>query len=197
MARPLPEPPGALDRENPARPVALVGGVAATPEVVQAPSSLTVTVGGVEISVGSMTSSDNNVALTPDGEVPVSSDNNVSLEINGFLPASTVDVWLYPTSGDEPRYLHSFTVSDAGAASVEIDIPGEFDSGTGDIVISGSNESGEKVTVGVPVLITVSTKSGGFTSSLLAGVLFAIGGFFIFMVLRRRDEVDALNKSNR
>jgi hypothetical protein len=51
------------------------------------------------------------------------------------------------------------------------------------------------VTVGVPVQITIAAKTGGFASSLLAGVLFAIGGFFIFMVLRRRDEKYALSQS--
>ena len=190
---PLPESPGALERENPTQPVALVGGVATTPAVVQSPSSLTVTVGGVEISVGAVTNSNNNVALTPAGEVPVSTDDNFSLEIDGLLPASTVDVWLYPHSGDDPRYLRSFTVSDVGAAAIEIDVPGDVASGAGDIVISGSNESGERVTVGVPVQITIAAKTGGFASSLLAGVLFAIGGFFIFMVLRRRDEKNALS----
>jgi hypothetical protein len=154
---------------------------------------LTVTVGGVEISVGAVTNSNNNVALTPSGEVPVSTDDNVSLQIDGLLPASTVDVWLYPKSGEAPRYLSSFTVSDVGVAAIEIDVPGDVATGAGDIVISGRNESGERVTVGVPVQITIATKTGGFTSSLLAGVLFAIGGFFIFMVLRRREETSALN----
>ena len=127
--------------------------------------------------------------------MPVSTDDNFSIEIDGLLPASTVDVWLYPKSGDDPRYLRSFTVSDLGAAAIEIDMPGDVASGAGDIVISASNESGERVTVGVPVQITVAAKMGGFTSSLLAGVLFAIGGFFIFMVLRRRDEKNALSQS--
>lgn len=194
---PLPAPAGALERENPTQPVALVGGVVATPEVVQSPSSLTMTVGGVEVSVGAVTNSRNKVALTPEGEVPVSSGDKFSLQIDGFVPASTVDVWLYPKSGDDPRHLRSFTASDKGAADIEIDVPGDVESGAGDIIISGSNESGERVTVGVPVRITIVTKSGGFIPSLLAGALFAVGGFFIFLVLRRREEVDALKQPNR
>jgi len=193
----LPESPNSFERESPTQPVALIGGVVATPEVVQSPSSLTMIVGGVEVSVGAVTDSKNRVALTPHGEVPVSSDDKISLEIDGFVPASTVDVWLYPKSGDDPRYLRSFKVSDVGAAAIEIDVPGDVESGAGDILISGSNESGERVTVGVPVRITIVKKSGGFIPSLFAGALFAVGGFFNFLVLRRREEVDALKRPIR
>ena len=194
---PLPAPAGALERENPTQPVALVGGVVATPEVVQSPSSLTMTVGGVEVSVGAVTNSRNKVALTPEGEVPLSSGDKFSLEIDGFVPASTVDVWLYPKSGDDPRHLRSFTASDKGAADIEIDVPGDIESGAGDIIISGNNEFGKRVTIGVPVRITIATKSGGFTSSLFAGFLFVVGGFFIFLVLRRREETNVLNQPNQ
>jgi ELWxxDGT repeat protein len=190
---PRPESPASLNRDTPSQPVVLVGGVATTPEVVQTPSSLTVTAGGVEISLGSVTNSNNKIALTVDGVVPVSSNDNLALEIDGFVPATKVDVWLYPKSGSDPRYLRSFTVSNLGTTSLKIDLPDDVESGAGDIVISGSNKFGKRVTVAVPVQITATAKSSGFTSSLLAGSLFAIGGFFIFLVLRRREEETALN----
>jgi hypothetical protein len=190
---PRPESPASLNRDTPSQPVVLVGGVATMPEVVQSPSSLTVTAGGVEISLGSVTNSNNKIALTVDGVVPVSSNDNLSLEIGGFVPATKVDVWLYPKSGSDPRYLRSFTVSNLGSTSLKIDLPDDVESGAGDIVISGSNKFGKRVTVAVPVQITATAKSSGFTSSLLAGSLFAIGGFFIFLVLRRREEETALN----
>jgi hypothetical protein len=190
---PLPEAPGSLNRETPSQPVVLVGGVATTPEVVQSPSSLTVSAGGVEVSLGSVTNSNNKIALTVDGVVPVSSNDNLSLEIGGFVPATKVDVWLYSKSGNDPRYLRSFTVSNLGTTSLKIDLPDDVESGAGDIVISGTNKSGKRVTVAVPVQITATTRSSGFTSSILGGSLFAIGGFFIFLVLRRRDEETALN----
>jgi hypothetical protein len=69
--------------------------VVATPEVLQSPSSLTVTAGGVEVSVGAVTDSNNKVALTPDGVVAVSSNDKFALELYGFVPATRVDVWLY------------------------------------------------------------------------------------------------------
>jgi hypothetical protein len=190
---PLPESPGSLNRETPSQPVVLVGGVATTPEVVQSPSSLTVSAGGVEVSLGSVTNSNNKIALTVDGVVPISSNDNLSLEIGGFVPATKVDVWLYSKSGNDPRYLRSFTVSNLGTTSLKIDLPDDVESGAGDVVISGTNKFGKRVTVAVPVQITAMTKSSGFTSSLLGGFLFAIGGFFIFLVLRRRDEETALN----
>jgi hypothetical protein len=190
---PLPESPGSLNRETPSQPVVLVGGVATTPEVVQSPSSLTVSAGGVEVSLGSVTNSNNKIALTVDGVVPISSNDNLSLEIGGFVPATKVDVWLYSKSGNDPRYLRSFTVSNLGTTSLKIDLPDDVESGAGDIVISGTNKSGKRVTVAVPVQITAMTKSSGFTSSVLGGSLFAIGGFFIFLVLRRRDKETALN----
>jgi hypothetical protein len=190
---PLPESPGSLNRDTPSQPVVLVGGVATTPEVVQSPSSLTVTAGGVEISLGSVTNSNNKIALTVDGVVPVSSNDNLSLEIGGFVPATKVHVWLYSKSGGDPRYLRSFTVSNVGTTSVKFKLPDDVESGAGDIVISGSNKFGKRVSVAVPVQITAMVKSSGFTSSLLGGSLFAIGGFFIFLVLRRREEETALN----
>jgi hypothetical protein len=190
---PLPEPPSSLNRETPSQPVVLIGGVATTPEVVQSPSSVTVTAGGVEISVGAVTDSNSKVALTADGVVPVSSQDNLSLQIDGFMPATKIDVWLYSKSGSNPRYLRSFTVSNLGTTSLKIELPDDVESGAGDIVISGSNKFGKRVTVAVPVQITAMAKSSGFTSSLLAGSLFAIGGFFIFLVRRRREEESALN----
>jgi hypothetical protein len=190
---PRPESPASLNRDTPSQPVVLVGGVATTPEVVQSPSSLTVTAGGVEISLGSVTNSNNKIALTADGVVPVSSQDNLSLQIDGFMPATKIDVWLYSKSGSNPRYLRSFTASDAGSASLKIDLPDDVESGAGDIVISGSNKFGKKVTVAVPVQITALANSSGFTSSLLGGSLFALGGFFIFLVLRRRREETVLN----
>jgi hypothetical protein len=125
--------------------------------------------------------------------VPISSNDNLSLEVGGFVPATKVDVWLYSKSGNDPRYLRSFTVSNLGTTSLKIDLPDDVESGAGDIVISGTNKSGKRVTVAVPVQITAMTKSSGFTSSVLGGSLFAIGGFFIFLVLRRRDKETALN----
>ena len=175
----------------------LVDGVATTPEVVQSPSSLTVTVGGVEISVGAVTKSNNKVALTPDGVVPVSSDHKFSLEMNGFVPETRVDVWLYTKSGSSPRYLRSHTVSTDGVASLEIDVPDDVVSGAGDIVISGNNKFGKRVTVGVPVQITVVAKSSGFTSSILTASLFAIGGLFIFLAWRRKEDETELKYPKR
>jgi hypothetical protein len=171
----------------------LVGGVAVLPDVVQSPSSLRVAAGGVEISLGSETNSNNKIALTPDGVVPVSSQDNLLLTISGFVPASRVDVWLYLKSKSAPRYLRSITVPNVGTSSLKIDFPNDVQNGAGDVVISGQNTSGGRVSVGVPVKITAVAKSSGYTPSLLGGLLFALGGFFIHRVLRRRDKQSILN----
>jgi hypothetical protein len=44
-------------------------------------------------------------------------------------------------------------------------------------------------------LLEVTTSSGGFTESLFAGLLFAIGALFIFLVMRKKrddEEVEQL-----
>jgi hypothetical protein len=124
--------------------------------------------------------------------VPVSSTDNLVLKIDGFVPTTKVVVWLYSKSGSKPHYLHSFTVPIAGTATLNIDLPDDIESGAGDIVISGTNKFGKRVTVAVPVRVTSITRSSGFTPSLLGGSLFAVGAFFIYLVLRRREEESAL-----
>ena len=59
--------------------------------------------------------------------------------------------------------------------------------GSVDLVISGTNASGKAISIGVPMQVVQVVKSNGFVYSLLAALLFAVGSYFTYKVLRRRE----------
>jgi hypothetical protein len=183
-----------IERPNPLEPVALIDGKPVVAEIVQSPASLQVTVAGVVATVGGISSGTNALALTDTGEIRVTNKEKVRVSLNGLLANSRIDVWLYTRDGKDQEYLGSYGTTANGGLAEEIKIPTGGLSGSADLVVSGTNASGKKVTVGIPMQIIQVVKSSGATTSVLAGLLFAVGGFFIFLVLRRRrdDEVEAL-----
>jgi ELWxxDGT repeat protein len=191
---PLPAAPAVIERANPLEPVALIDGKPVAAEIVQSPVSLQVTVEGVVATVGGVSNGENALALTETGEIRVTNKEKVRISLDGLMPNSRVDVWLYTRNGKDQEYLGSYGTTANGGLAEEIKIPTGGLSGSADLVVSGTNASGKKVTVGIPMQIIQVVKSSGATTSVLAGLLFAVGGFFIFLVLRRRrdDEVEAL-----
>jgi hypothetical protein len=185
---PLPVPPAVIERPNPLEPVALIDGKPVTIEVVQSPVSLQVTVAGVVATVGGISSGSNALALTDTGEIRVTNKEKVRVSLDGLLPKSRVDVWLYTRDGDDQKYLGSYGTSENGVLAEEIQIPTGDLSGSADLVISGVNATGKEVALGIPMQILQVVNSNGTTASVLAGLLFAVGGFFIFLVLRRRRD---------
>jgi hypothetical protein len=183
----LPIQPDALARVDLERPLAVVDGNPVEVEVVESPASLEVTVGGVVATVGGISGGSNPLALTENGEVEVSTEESVRFSLTGFQPNSKVDLWLYTRDKQSQAFLGSFLTSERGVLSEEIQIPvGEL-VGAGDLVISGTNKTGQQVSIGVPIQVVQVARASGFTRSLLAGLLLSIGGFFMFLLLRRRD----------
>ena len=86
----------------------------------------------------------------------------------------------------------NYTTDEDGALVASIEIPSGLGSGNADLVLSGENADGSEVVVGLPVSLEMIGSSGGFTDSLLAGFLFAIGAMFIFLVLRKRRDADEI-----
>jgi hypothetical protein len=41
----------------------------------------------------------------------------------------------------------------------------------------------------------MTSRSGGFTDSILAGFLFAIGAMFIFLVMRKKRDAEEIEES--
>ena len=61
-----------------------------------------------------------------------------------------------------------------------------------DLVISGTNTSGQRVSIGVSMHVVQVAKTNGFLASLLVSLLFAVGSLFTILVLRRRDGETAI-----
>jgi len=192
---PLPVEPGALNRADTTQPVVLIGGVISTPEIVQDPSSLTLFIGDVVIGVDTDSSNGNNMALTVDGRLRLKDGNSTNIKLGGFKPSSEVQLWIIQELRKTQKYLGSYMVDIQGGLDTSIEIPSGLGSGNADLVLSGKNVDGSDVVVGLPVLLEVTTSSGGFTESLFAGLLFAIGALFIFLVMRKKrddEEVEQL-----
>ena len=185
---PLPVAPEVLQRVNASEPVALVDGKPAAIETVESPASLEVAVDGMVATVGGISESNNPLALTSTGEIRVSNKETVQVSLKGLLPKSQVDVWLYSRDGKEQAYLGSFETSENGQIFEDVKIPSGKLSGGADLLISGTSANGKRVTVGIPMQIVQVVVSNGTLTSITAGLLSAIGGIFVFIVLRRKRE---------
>jgi hypothetical protein len=185
---PLPVTPEVLERKDPTQPIGLVDGKPVAIEVVESPTSLEVSAGGIVATVGGLSSGRNPLTLTADGEIRVTNNEKVQVVLTGLLPVSRVDVWLYSRDGRDQKYLGYFNTSGSGALSEDIQIPSGRMSGSADILITARNAKDEKVSVGIPMQIVQVVTSNGSTTSIAAGLLFAIGSIFIFFILRRDRE---------
>ena len=189
---PLPVPPDALERVDPSQPTAIVGGQPSVVDVVERPASLELTVGGVVATVGGVSGGNNPLALNDSGEVEVTTAESVRFTLEGFKPNSQVDLWLYSRDQAKQRFLGSFFADEVGAVSEDVDVRSADVTGSVDLVISGTNEEGESVSIGVPMQVVQIAKTNGFVFSLLAALLFAVGSFFTYKMLRRRDDVTTI-----
>jgi len=191
---PLPVEPAALNRADTSQPVVLIGGVIATPEIVQDPSSLTLFIGGVVVGVETDSSNGNNLALTVDGRLRLINGNVTNINLGGFKSSSDVQLWIIQESQIDQKYIGSYTTDEDGALVASIEIPSGLGSGNADLVLSGENADGSEVVVGLPVSLEMTSNFGGFTDSLLAGFLFAIGAVFIFLVLRKKRDAEEIEQ---
>lgn len=176
-----------LDRVAANQPIAVVDGVVAEVTVVQSPSSLTMSVGGVSVEAKAGSGTGNELALTPDGRLRMVGGKSIAVSAKGFAPRSTVQLWVYQGSASDETYIGSFESNDDGSIDLDVDVPGDLDSGSADLVVAGTNTSGSKLVVGVPVSIEYDRDVAGFGWSVLAGLLFAVGGVFTFLVMRRQS----------
>jgi hypothetical protein len=172
--------------------VVLIGGVIATPEIVQDPSSLTLFIRGVVVGVETDSSNGNNLALTVDGRLRLINGNVTNINLGGFKSSSDVQLWIIQESQIDRKYIGSYTTDEDGALVTSIEIPSGLGSGNADLVLSGENADGSDVVVGLPVSLEMTSSFGGFTDSLLAGFLFAIGSVFTFLVLRKKRNAEEI-----
>ena len=184
---PIPIQPEVLARVGLSQPVAILGGQPTAVEVVERPESLEVTVGGVVATIGGMSGARNPLALNSSSEVEVMTDESVQFTLKGFLQDSRVDLWVYAREQERQKFLGTFSTDNAGVLTENIQMRAAELTGALDLVISGTNVEGEKVSIGIPMRVVQGADSNGFVASLLAALLFAIGGFFMFIVMRRHE----------
>jgi hypothetical protein len=147
---------------------------------------LSLFIGEVAVGVNTNTSNGNNLALTVDGRLRLINGNSTDITLGGFKAASEVQLWVIQGSKDNKKYLGSYKTDSDGALVASVQIPSGLGSGNADLVLSGKKIDGTELVVGLPVSLEMIGSSGGFTDSLLAGFLFAIGAMFIFLVLRKK-----------
>jgi ELWxxDGT repeat protein len=182
--------PVLLDRPNTNQPVVIIGGVAATPSVVENPSSLSVSVGDVSVDINTSTENGNELGLTEDGRLRLVNGNQAGVSLGGFEPLSKVQLWVMQGTRSSQEYLGTYTTDGDGILEVSIDIPRGLGNGNADLVVSGKNADGSDVVIGIPVTLESTSSSSGLTYTLSTAILFAIGAMFIYLVLRRRRKTD-------
>ena len=105
--------------------------------------------------------------------------------------------WVYTRNQDEQAFLGTFSADEDGVLSEDIRMRVVDVTGPVDLVISGTDTSGQRVSIGVPTRIVRAARSSGFGDSLLAGLLFAVGCLFMYPVFRRRSGVAGILRNHR
>jgi len=185
--------PVLLDRPNTNQPVVIIGGVAATPSVVENPSSLSVSVGDVSVDINTSTENGNELGLTEDGRLRLVNGNQAGISLGGFEPLSKVQLWVMQNTRSSQEYLGTYTTDGDGILEVSIDIPRGLGNGNADLVVSGKNTDGSDVVIGIPVILESTSSSNGLTYTLSTAILFAIGAMFIYLVMRRTRKTDEMS----
>jgi hypothetical protein len=185
--------PVLLDRPNTNQPVVIIGGVAATPSVVENPSSLSVSVGDVSVDINTSTENGNKLGLTEDGRLRLVNGNQAGISLGGFEPLSKVQLWVMQGTRSSQEYLGTYTTDGDGILEVSIDIPRGLGNGNADLVVSGKNTDGSDVVIGIPVTLESTSSSNGLTYTLSTAILFAIGAMFIYLVMRRTRKTDEMS----
>lgn len=149
--------------------VALVGGQPVDGTVSNDDGVVIIDIADIEVRVRS-TRSDGSVILpSDDGGVRFEPGSRMAITVTGFLGDSDVDIEMRST----PTQLGTLRTDPTGAASREFDVPDSLTVGNHRLVVSGSDQAGQAVTVGLGVALRPADDPAPV--GLIVGVVIVAG----------------------
>ena len=179
---PEPEPPAAPEVVA-GEAAARIGESTTRADVQRSDNKLVVTVGNLEMVLGSLGSDGGQTPLDEDGNVRLQPGDKVRINLAGFEPDSTMDAWLFST----PVFLGSVKVGSDGAVTGDFTVPDGAPSGAHRIVIEATTADGEPATLAVGVNVGEWDSGPGVTVWLIVTpIVLAIAGALVLPATRRR-----------
>ena len=177
-----PEPPDAPDVVA-GEAAARIGDSTTQADVQRSDNQLVVTVGDLQLVLGSLGSDGAQTPLDGDGNVRLKPGDKVRIKLAGFEPGSTMEAWLFST----PVFLGSVEVDSDGTVTGNFTIPDGAPSGAHRIVIEATTSDGEPATLAVGVNLGEWDSGPGVTVWLIATpIVLAVAGALVLPATRRR-----------
>ncbi len=140
---------------------------------------------GFTISLSAFSSSGERPNLSTDGRLVLNAQSMASFSGSGFAPNSKVVIWLF----SEPTELGTVMTDYTGSFEGTLPLPNAIAAGDHTVQLNGETSAGETRSVSVGVVVTDNAASPvNFTTTILLGLAFVAGSFFLwFFLFRRRD----------
>jgi hypothetical protein len=140
---------------------------------------------GFTITLSAFSASGERPNLSTDGRLVLNAQSVASFSGSGFAPNSRVVIWLF----SEPTELGSVTTDSTGSFEGKLPLPPAITAGDHTVQLNGETTDGEARSVSVGVVVADAPVAPvNFTTTILLGLAFVVGSFFLwFFLFRRRD----------
>lgn len=173
--------------KNPAtETVVYLNGKRTTAQVVTSESQITVRVSGTATTLSATAPNGQSINISADGVLEVRRGSTVSTVTDGFGTYSPVETWCYSS----PIKLGVETTNGLGETDSEYQLPTSISTGHHRLVIRGSNDSGQDITIGFAMRVTEESLITRIATSPVVWVILVLAllvALFIPSRLRQRN----------
>lgn len=165
-----------------------IGGEAASVAIKRENNQVTLAVGDMSATFGSVNKNGDVAALDADGNVRLNSGDVVRVALAGFQANSEVEVWLFST----PHLMGKAKVGADGVVVGNFNVPKNVPAGSHRIALVATTADGKPVTLAVGVKVGEWKKERSITIWLIVlPIVLAIFGALLIPATRRRAKKSA------
>lgn len=162
-----------------------IGGEAASVAIKRENNQVTLAVGDLSATLGSVNSNGDATALDDDGNVRLNSGDVVRVALAGFQANSDVEAWLFST----PHLMGKAKVGADGVVVGNFNVPKNVPAGSHRIALVAKAADGKPVTLAIGVKVGESKKERSITIWLIVlPIVLAIFGALLMPATRRRSK---------
>jgi hypothetical protein len=168
---------------------AVVDGETISATLSRVNNQITATAGDISTKISGLTPDGQRVALNTEGNLVLNEGDKIVVEASGVEPDEDVAVWMFST----PTKLGVITADASGKIAGTFNLPNGIESGEHRVVLSGTNQNGTDVVLGIG-LSYGAVNSGSTLTRVLIAIPIALAilfGLFLPAVSRRRKAVGA------
>jgi hypothetical protein len=165
-----------------------IGGEAASVAIKRENNQVTLAVGDLSATLGSVDSNGDVTALDADGNVRLNSGDVVRVALAGFQANSDVEAWLFST----PQLMGTAKVGADGVVVGNFNVPKDVSTGSHRIALVAKAANGKPVTLAIGVKVGEWKKERSITIWLIVlPIVLAIVGALLVPATRRRAKKTA------